>query len=162
MPGISKIILLVLVAGSVVLTPANGVCGDETLRLRRVMLSTGGVGYFEHETTVDGDAELAIDVRLSQVNDVLKSIVVYDGKGGAGAVSLPGRKPLEQIFGNLPFGREALESPVTLLNALKGEKVKALGQRQLAGQLIGVAPLTAKLPDGLGTTTRYRVSLLTN
>jgi hypothetical protein len=162
MPGISKIILLFLVAGSVVLTLANDVRGDETLRLRRVMLSTGGVGYFEHETTVDGDAELAIDVRLSQVNDVLKSIVVYDGKGGAGAVSLPGRKPLEQIFGNLPFGREALESPVTLLNALKGEKVKALGQRQLAGQLIGVAPLTAKLPDGLGTTTRYRVSLLTN
>ncbi|MEE9545618.1 MAG: DUF4139 domain-containing protein [Rhodospirillales bacterium] len=162
MSGISKIILLVLVAGSVVLTPANDVRGDETLRLKRVMLSTGGVGYFEHETTVDGDAELVIDVRLSQVNDVLKSIVIYDGKGAAGTVSLPGRKPLEQIFGNLPFGREALESPVTLLNALKGEKVKALGQRQLIGQLIGVAPRTAKLPDGLGTTTRYRVSLLTD
>ena len=162
MPGISRLILLVLVAGSVILTPANGARGDETLRLKRVMLSTGGVGYFEHETTVDGDAELVIDVRLSQVNDVLKSIVVYDGKGGAGAVSLPGRKPLEQIFGNLPFGREALESPVTLLNALKGEKVKVLGQRQLIGQLIGVAPRTIKLPDGLGTATRYRVSLLTD
>ncbi len=42
MPGISKIILLFLVAGSVVLTLANDVRGDETLRLRRVMLSTGG------------------------------------------------------------------------------------------------------------------------
>jgi hypothetical protein len=90
----------------------------EGLRLKRVMLSTGGVGYFEHEAVIEGDAELELDVRLDQVDDVLKSIVVYDDQGGVGSVSLPGRAPLAQVFRDLPFPRAALESLVALLNAL--------------------------------------------
>ena len=48
------------------------------LTLKRVLLSTGGVGYFEHEAVVDGNATLELEVRLDQVDDVLKSIVVFD------------------------------------------------------------------------------------
>ena len=48
------------------------------LGLRRVLLTTGGVGYFEHEARVEGTADLTLDVRLDQVSDVLKSIVVFD------------------------------------------------------------------------------------
>ncbi|MFQ5959361.1 MAG: hypothetical protein ACE5LF_08340, partial [Alphaproteobacteria bacterium] len=58
------------------------------LALKRVLLSTGGVGYFEYEAGIVGDTRLALDVRLDQVDDVLKSIVVYDDQGGVGAVSL--------------------------------------------------------------------------
>ena len=49
--------------------------------LKRVMLSTGGVGYFEFEANVTGTAELLMPVRMDQVDDVLKSIVVFDGQG---------------------------------------------------------------------------------
>ncbi|MGF1626387.1 MAG: hypothetical protein ACFCVH_16015, partial [Alphaproteobacteria bacterium] len=34
------------------------------LELRRVLLSTGGVGYFEYEAVVSGDQELTLQVRL--------------------------------------------------------------------------------------------------
>ena len=54
----------------------------EDLVLKRVLLSTGGVGYFEYEAEVEGDTELSLNVRLDQVDDVLKSIVVFDDKGG--------------------------------------------------------------------------------
>ena len=91
------------------------------------MLSTGGVGYFEHEAVVDGDAVLELAVRLDQVDDVLKSIVVYDDSGGIGTVSLPGRAPLKQVFRDLPFDRAALSSPVALLNALQGAEIEAVG-----------------------------------
>ncbi|MCZ6722146.1 MAG: hypothetical protein O7A65_11480, partial [Proteobacteria bacterium] len=62
----------------------------EGLKLERVMLSSAGVGYFEYRTTVDGTEELTLTVPLEQVDDVLKSIVVFDDAGGAGSVTLPG------------------------------------------------------------------------
>ncbi len=133
----------------------------QDLRLKRVMLSTGGVGYFEYVAEVEGDAVLELDVRLDQVDDVLKSIVVYDDQGGVGAVSLPGRAPLEQVFRDLPFGPAALDSPVALLNALQGAEVRAVGARALEGRLIGVTPEVRQLPDQGGTVTRHRVSLMT-
>ena len=34
------------------------------LSLERIMLSSGGVGYFEYEATVDGNATLNLDVPL--------------------------------------------------------------------------------------------------
>ena len=46
------------------------------LSLERIMLSSGGVGYFEYEATVDGNATLNLDVPLDQVDDILKSLVV--------------------------------------------------------------------------------------
>ena len=43
--------------------------------LKRVVLSSGGVGYFEYEAPVEGDATVTLDVPLDQVDDVLKSLV---------------------------------------------------------------------------------------
>ena len=62
------------------------------LALKRVMLSTGGVAYLEYEAEVNGDQTLSLDAPLDQVDDILKSIVVFDSKGGVGSASLPGRK----------------------------------------------------------------------
>ena len=92
------------------------------LSLKRVVLSTGGVGYFEYEAEVQGDASLSLDVALDQVDDVLKSLVVYDDKGGVGGLSLPGREPLKQAFKDLPFDESSLASPATLLATLKGAR----------------------------------------
>jgi hypothetical protein len=75
------------------------------------MLSSGGLGYFEYEATVDGDATLRLTVSLDQVDDVLKSLVVYDDKGGVGGLSLPGKEPLRQAFKDLPFDESSLQSP---------------------------------------------------
>ena len=82
------------------------------------MLSSGGLGYFEYEAAVEGDATLKLTVSLDQVDDVLKSLVVYDDKGGVGGLSLPGKEPLRQTFKDMPFDQAALESPAKLLDAL--------------------------------------------
>src|SRR5215469_18196385 len=95
----------------------------QDLTLKRVMLSSGGLGYFEYEASVDGDATLKLTVPLAQVDDVLKSLVVYDDKGGVGGLSLPGREPLTQLFKDLPFDQQSLDSAAQLLAALKGAEV---------------------------------------
>lgn len=133
----------------------------QELALKRVMLSAGGVGYFEYEASVEGDAVLSLSVRLDQVDDVMKSIVVYDDKGVAGAIRLAGREPLAQIFRDLPFGPEALASPVALLNALTGAEISATGQRQIEGRLVRVVPEETGLPNLGGVLTRHRVTVMT-
>ncbi|HKX10189.1 MAG TPA: DUF4139 domain-containing protein [Stellaceae bacterium] len=131
------------------------------LTLKRVMLSTGGVAYLEYEAAVDGDATLTLNVPLDQVDDVLKSIVVYDSKGGVGAASLPGRQPLAQLFNDLPFGPEALASPAALLNALQGAEIRVGASHPITGKLLRVVAETTRATDGT-TTSRNRVSVLTS
>ena len=81
------------------------------LSLERIMLSSGGVGYFEYEAAVDGNATLKLDAPIEQVDDILKSLVVYDDGGTTGEITLPGREPLTQSFVDLPFDRTALVRP---------------------------------------------------
>lgn len=154
--------VLMLTAGLVAAAgmPALAQTADD-LELRRVMLSTGGVGYFEYETVVAGNADLTLEVRLDQVDDVMKSIVVYDDQGGIGEISLPGLEPLREVFRELPFGPEALSSPVALLNALRGAEVRATGAREVVGRLLSVNEEVVQLPNNGGTIVQHRVSLMT-
>jgi hypothetical protein len=133
----------------------------QDLALKRVMLSSGGMGYFEYEATVEGDATLKLTVSLQQVDDVLKSLVVYDDKGGVGGLSLPGREPLAQVFKDLPFDQASLGSPAELLATLKGAQVTVGGSRAISGRVVSVQEETVALGNDKGTTTRTRVTLFT-
>ena len=153
---------LLIVVGLAVPLPAAAQddAATDDLALKRVLLSTGGVGYFEYEAAVEGDAVLSLPVRLDQVDDVLKSIIVFDDEGGVGTISLPGREPLRDVFRELPFSEAELRSPIDLLNALRGAEIETLGNRALSGRLLGVSAEQVVLPDG-GTITRHRLSVLT-
>jgi hypothetical protein len=94
------------------------------LELRRVLLSSGGVGYFEYEATLQGAADLPLSVRRDQVDDVLKSLVVYDDAGNLGEVTLPGKDLTSEAFRDLPITEAALQSPAALLTALRGADVR--------------------------------------
>lgn len=143
----------------VMLATPDAMAGE--LALKRVMLSSGGVSYLEYEAEITGNAELPLDVPLDQVDDVLKSIVVFDDRGGVGSASLPGRQPLEQSFRDLPFDEKALRSPADLLNALQGAEITVAGNRPLTGKLLSAVPemLTAGPNQAV---TQHRVTLLTS
>jgi len=150
---------LAALAGVVLISALPADAAD--LVLKRVVLSTGGVGYFEYEASVEGDATLALDVPLDQVDDVLKSLVVYDAGGSAGAITLPGREPLTQSFVDLPFDRAALESATALLNALQGAEIRVAAPKAITGHLIHVDEETVRGADGVAQT-RSRVSVMTD
>lgn len=154
-----RFVILTVLAG-LLFAPFMAVAQD--LTLKRVMLSSGGLGYFEYEADVEGDATLKLTVALGQVDDVLKSLVVYDDKGGVGGLSLPGREPLAQTFKDLPFDAEALGSPAALLTTLKGAEISVGGRRALSGRVVSVQEETTSLGDGKATTTRTRVTLMTD
>lgn len=152
------------VLGAVAAVPAAASAQQSVpaeIDLRRVLLSTGGVGYFEYAAPVTGDAELTLDVRLDQVDDVLKSLVVYDPAGTLGPVTLPGRTPLGQVFADLPFDPEDVGRPAALLRALVGAEVRIDGPRAAEGRLLSVVEEQRVPPDGPATTV-HRVTLATD
>src|SRR5258708_3492360 len=104
----------------------------QDLALKRVMLSSGGLGYFEYEANIEGDATLKLTVALAQT------------------------------FKDLPFDQEALGSPAALLATLKGAEISVGGRRALAGRVVSVQEETTTLGDGHATTTRTRVTLMTD
>ncbi len=128
------------------------------LTLKRVMLSSGGVGYFEYSADVDGDVSLGLDVPLGQVDDILKSLVVFDASGSVAGVELPGRDTSVQAFGDAPFGPEALESPAAYLNALRGTEVTVQGPRPMTGRIVRAEPATETIENA--SMQRIRVTLL--
>lgn len=152
---------LPLIAAAAVLLVAMPALGADGLPLKRVLLSSGGVGYFEYEASVDGDAVLSLDVRRDQVDDVLKSIVVYDDAGRVGTISLPGEEPLRELFRELPFDADALTSPMALFNALRGAEVRASGTREVTGRLLSVTEIAVSPPGSGAMVTGHRVSLMT-
>ncbi|HEY2875802.1 MAG TPA: DUF4139 domain-containing protein [Reyranella sp.] len=134
----------------------------QDLSLKRVMLSSGGLGYFEYEATVEGDANLKLTVSLDQVDDVLKSLVVYDDKGGVGGLSLPGKEPLQQTFKDMPFDQAAFQSPARLLDALRGAQISVGGPRAMSGRIVSVEEENQSVNDGKTTIKRTRVALFTD
>lgn len=132
------------------------------LALRRVLLSSGGVGYFEYEADVEGDANLPLEVRVDQIDDVLKSIVVFDDQGTLGEVTLPGREALTEVFRDLPFDQSALDSMAALVGALRGAEVRVeTAGETFEGRIVSVAAEQAEPSEG-ETITRHRLTVLSN
>jgi hypothetical protein len=152
-----RLILVLLLLGA---TPA--VAAD--LALKRVMLSSAGVGYFEYETEVDGPATLGLDVPLDQVDDVLTSLVVFDSTGAVGTVELAGRDNTRANFGNVPFGPDTLRSTVDYLNSLQGVEISVQGPRPMSGRIVHAETFAETLPAPPGQTQpvvqRTRVTIL--
>jgi len=133
--------------------------GAATLPVKRVILSSSGLAQIDREGTVDGNAELTLPVPLDQVDDILKSLSVFDGKGKVESVRLAGKEPLAQEFRTLPFGPTDLDSPDTLLAALRGAEVSVQGARAVHGRIVSVASFDTKLGNDQ-TATRHRLTIL--
>jgi hypothetical protein len=128
------------------------------LALKRVTLSTAGVGYYEYEAEIADGAELQLKIRRDQVDDALKSLVVYDSAGRVARVSLPGQDSENALFRELPFQADTLTALPKLLEALRGAEIQVGGAQALQGRVIAVM---AEQPGTTGAVQRHRVSVLT-
>lgn len=100
----------------------------DVLPIRRVILYSNGVAYIERRGFVSGNAEVNLSFKQSQVDDVLKSMIVLDlGQGKIGAVSYNSSAPVSARMSEIPFS----VNPVTaegggiagVLSQLQGAKV---------------------------------------
>ncbi len=108
-------------------------------RIEAITLSSGGLAEIQRSIAVDGAAEFGFDVPLDQVNDVLKSLLVYDPAGGVASMSLDGLSPVDETFRNLPFTPQDMGELPRLLGSLQGIAVRvSSGGRTVEGVVLGV------------------------
>ena len=122
--------------------------------VKSVTLSSGGLAEIVRSAEVGNDSEITIDVPLDQIDDVLKSLIVRDGKGRVKNLSLAGPNPLDETFRTLPFKAADLSSMPKLLDAIKGTRVRA-GDKE--GIVLGV---TASEGEKIAKT--WQLSLMTD
>jgi hypothetical protein len=139
----------------------SGTAMAEELPVTRVVLSTAGLAQFTHTGKVTPGSTVDLTVRLDQVDDLLKSLTIFDQAGAIGAVSLPGKAPLAELFRDLPFGPEALNSLPELLNAMVGSEISIDGAVNAEGRLLRVVEKVVTLPNNGGQVTRHWLVLMT-
>ncbi|QJW92795.1 DUF4139 domain-containing protein [Frigoriglobus tundricola] len=125
-----------------------------SLPLTRVVLFNSGVGYFSRSGEVEGEARVDLTFPESDINDLLKSMVLEDfGKGRVSAVSYDSREPLARTLGSFAVNLTGNPTYAGIVGQLRGERIEvsvsATASNQpgkLTGTIVGVE--RQKLPVG--------------
>jgi hypothetical protein len=132
------------------------------LPITRVTLYTSGVGYFERDGMVDGDANETLLFPVDQVNDVLKSMVLLDTGGGTiEPVTYAAQDPLQKQLSGFSVDLGDNPSRAALLNRLRGADATVVaGTQTITGTIVGVETKTVTLPNNGGTTNEDILNLM--
>jgi hypothetical protein len=126
-------------------TPANA-----DIPVKKVVLFSSGVGYFEHDGSVRGNGSTELRFKTSQINDILKSIVLQDQDGGrVGAITYPSQDPLAKTLKSFQVDITQNPSLADLLNQLRGAHVSVQAQAErFTGTILGVERRTKPAERG--------------
>ena len=107
--------------------------------LSNLVLFTSGVGYFQHDGTVEGNARMELTFSADQVNDLLKSLVLRDLDGGAiQSVTYSSRDPITRTLKSFSVDLTANSTLAGLLAQTRGEAVELALPEKITGTIISV------------------------
>ena len=131
------------------IVPVAAAAPSETsvqLPIGQVVLFSSGVGYFQREGQIEGDARVDLSFPTQDINDLLKSMVLRDLDGGhIAAVSYDSNAPVEKTLQSFAVNLSANPTFGQILNQARGEKVEIVLQQAnaaqpgtLTGSIVGV------------------------
>lgn len=135
------------------------------LPIRRVILYSNGVAYIERRGLVRNHAEVSLSFKQSQVDDVLKSMVVIDlGKGRIGAVSYNSSEPASSRLSEIPFSISAATEGnnggglAGVLSQLQGARVVVTtASRTVTGSVLTVEAQHSQIDSAKPPVTTHRL-----
>jgi hypothetical protein len=105
------------------------------LPIAQAVLFSSGVGYFQREGQVEGDARIDLSFQVQDINDLLKSMVLQDmGGGHISAVSYESRDPIAKTLRSFAINLTRNPGFGQILNQARGEKVEVTSQATGAAQ----------------------------
>lgn len=127
--------------------------------IKKVVLYKHGVGYFERLAKVDGNAEVRLSFKAEEMNDVLKSLTVFDSGGGSvTSVSYDNQKPLSRLLEESSLDIPAGGGGQALLGAIRGATVMvSAGNRMVTGQVVGIEQRNSSIQGAVATIARLTV-----
>ena len=112
---------------------------EAALPLSRVVLFSSGVGYFQREGTVEGNASLELAFRTAEINDLLKSLVLRDLDGGQiTGVNYASRDPVARTLRSFAIDLTGNPDLAGVLAQVRGEAVEVSTSETVRGTLLGV------------------------
>ena len=128
---------------------ANAFAAD--LPVRQVVLYKHGVGYFERAGDLQPGEGARLDFKPSEMNDVLKSLIVQDPSGGKiSGIRYDSSEPLAQKLSTFPFALGPGAPLSAFLDMLKGARLDAsIGGQVLSGVIVSgrLTAATAQQPE---------------
>jgi hypothetical protein len=126
-------------AGLVVLASSGPILAQSAnnrsdLPIRRVVLFSSGVGYFQRDGDISGPANVVLHFNPDQINDLLKSLMVQDsGNGQVNLVQYDNRNPIERTLKTFAVDLTKDPSLGELLTQARGERVQVTLPQENAG-----------------------------
>ena len=138
------------------------------LPVTQVILFNSGVGYFQREGEVEAEARIDLTFPATDVNDLLKSLVLEDkGNGGVSSISYDSQDPIEKTLKSFAVDLTANPSFGQILNQARGEKIEVTQieagvprPTTLVGAIVGMESETHQTKDGM--TETHSLNLLTS
>lgn len=109
------------------------------LPLRKVVLFSSGVGFFEHSGEIDGDRTIDFKFNTESINDLLKSMVARDlGDGQISAITYGSREPLAKALRSFSIDLTRNPTLADLLRQVRGEQVSVSSPNVSEGLIVSV------------------------
>jgi len=129
------------------------------LPVTSVVLFKHGVGYFERDGSISGEATVELSFRASEMNDVLKSLTVLDAGGGAiTSISYESTQPLSKQLEDFAIQIPENKAMSGLLSQLTGSRaILYRTDGSTEGVIAGVEPCSRREGDAI--IESHRLSL---
>jgi hypothetical protein len=134
---------------AVALAPAAA-CGQDKpadIPIKRVVMFSSGVAFFEHAGDVQGNASVDLKFNVKDINDLLKSMVLQDDGGGRiSTVSYGSKDPITRTLSTFSIDLTRNPTLADLLSQIRGEQIEIDAPTKIVGTILGVE--TRRVPSG--------------
>ena len=162
-PFIAGLMMLLLVAGNT--NPNGGMVWaqekeeEETAppKITKIVLYKHGMGYFEREGTVKGNATITMGFKTEQMKDLLTSLYAIDQKGGKiTTVGYDSKDPIDKQLENILIRVPEGAALTQFLAQLKGAKVEVkIGNETARGNILGIEPVSQRVDNMVVTAYKF-------
>lgn len=124
----------------------NGKTAEASLPIKHVVLFNSGVAYFQRDGFVEGNTHVDLSFPASDINDLLKSLVLQDSGGGTvSSVNYDSHDPIDKILHSFALDLNNNPTFSQILNQARGEKIEVTLRPAIEYRLspYGVSPYSS-------------------
>jgi hypothetical protein len=106
--------------------------------LKRVVILTSGIAYYEHSGSVSGPVRIDLPFRYDAVNDALKSLVINDPSSANPSIIYQSEQTLIQTLRSLKIDLSNNPGLASILERLIGAEVEISSNASFSGRITGI------------------------
>jgi hypothetical protein len=117
----------------------EGENAQNDIPIRRVVMFSSGVAFFEHRGEVEGTTAVDLKFNVRNMNDLLKSMVLQDlGGGNVSTVSYASKEPVTRALKTFAIDLTSNPSIADVLKQIRGERIEIDAPTKATGIIVGV------------------------